>query len=249
MRPNSNGENWTSLGSGHREAQIAEQNRWVPLRIIGSLRRCVVYQFHNRSDTARIRQRWDAMDNQFLHDDAANLAPILLRLRESEPSAYRRIIETIRLILPCFSDFVLEPNASMVFLQWRERESDTIFGAHQASDGMLRVLALVTLLLQPIATLPSVLILDEPELGLHPYAIAIVAGLLESVALHCQVLLATQSPTLIDYFTPEQIIVVERPGRDSTFRRLNPELLDEWLQDYSVSELWEKNVLGGRPGR
>ena len=187
------------------------------------------------------------MDNQFLHDDAANLASVLLRLQASEPLAYLRIIETIRLMLPFFSSFVLEPNASMVFLQWRERESDTIFGAHQASDGMLRVLALVTLLLQPIATLPSVLILDEPELGLHPYAIAIVAGLLESVALHCQVLLATQSPTLIDYFTPEQIIVVERPGRDSTFRRLNPELLGEWLQDYSVSELWEKNVLGGRP--
>jgi predicted ATPase len=156
---------------------------------------------------------------------------------------------TIRLILPFFGDFVLLPAADTVFLQWREQQSDMLFGAHQASDGMLRVLALVTLLLQPSAQQPSVIILDEPELGLHPYAINVIAGLIQSVALERQVILATQSMALIDHFSAEQIVVVDRPERETLFHRLDPVALTEWLAEYSLSELWEKNVLGGRPGR
>ena len=151
-------------------------------------------------------------------------------------------------IAPFFLDFALEPSQGSVILQWQERGSDVHFGAHQASDGMLRVMALLALLLQPEANLPSVVILDEPELGLHPYAINVIAGLLRSVSTHTQVILATQSMTLVDYFDPEQIIVVDRDNRESTFRRLDPEPLKVWLDEYSLGELWEKNVLGGRPG-
>ena len=117
----------------------------------------------------------------------------------------------------------------------------------QASDGMLRVIALVTLLLQPEQDLPDVLILDEPELGLHPYAINIVGGLIRAVATKIQVIVATQSMPLVDCFEPEDIVIVERKGRSSVFRQLDAEALGEWLEDYSLSELWEKNVLGGRP--
>lgn len=241
---------WRELGAGHREMRLLEQSEQgdVTARfILRLLKRCVVYQFHNTSETARIRQRWDANDNKLLKEDAANLAPVLLRLRDQQPRAYAHIVETIRLIAPFFADFVLDPVGSAVLLQWRERNSDVIFGAHQASDGLLRAMALITLLLQPVEDLPSVIILDEPELGLHPYAITIVTGLLKSVSLHRQIILATQSMTLIDYFEPEQIIVVERPERDSLFRRLDPGALQEWLAEYSLAELWEKNVLGGRP--
>jgi predicted ATPase len=242
--------NWISLGAGHREMHLseqAEQGKSSPKYILRLLKRCVVYQFHNTSETARIRQRWDINDSQFLKDDAANLAPFLLRLRDVQPRAYTHIVETIRLIAPFFGDFVLEPISGTVLLQWRERNSDMIFGAHQASDGSLRAMALVTLLLQPVDDLPSVIILDEPELGLHPYAINIIAGLLKSVSLHRQVILATQSMTLVDYFEPEQIIVVERPERETQFHRLDPDELQDWLSEYSLAELWEKNVLGGRP--
>jgi predicted ATPase len=170
-------------------------------------------------------------------------------LRDTEPNAYRRILETVRQIFPFFAEFVLEPVGNSVLLQWQERDTDVVFGAHQASDGTLRTLALLTLLLQPLHDLPDVLILDEPELGLHPYAINVITGLLKSVSLHKQVILATQSMTLIDYFDPEDIIVVDRPERESVFRRLDSEQLKEWLEEYSLAELWEKNVLGGRPGR
>jgi predicted ATPase len=112
---------------------------------------------------------------------------------------------------------------------------------------MLRALALVTLLLQPEQDLPDVLIIDEPELGLHPYAINIVGGLIRSLATRIQVVVATQSAQLIDCFDPRDIVVVERDQRRSSFRRLNADDLSDWLQEYSLSELWEKNVLGGRP--
>jgi predicted ATPase len=120
---------------------------------------------------------------------------------------------------------------------------------HPDSSGLPMPQALVSLLLQPEENLPAVIILDEPELGLHPYAINVVAGLLQSVSQHAQVILATQSATFVDCFHPEQIIVVDRPGRESRFNRLDPEKLKDWLEEYSVAELWEKNVIGGRPTR
>lgn len=244
--------NWTQLGAGHRETRLTEkanQGNQTAQFLLRLLQQCVVYQFHNTSDTARVRQRWSVEENRHLKEDAANLAPFLLRLRDTERASYARIVDTVRQTMPFFDDFVLDPVGGAVILQWREKGSGLVFGAHQASDGSLRVMALVSLLLQPEGDLSQVLILDEPELGLHPYAIGIVAGLLRSVSTHAQVILATQSTTLVDYFEPEHIVVVDRPDRETVFRRLDPENLREWLAEYSLSELWEKNVLGGRPSR
>jgi predicted ATPase len=242
--------NWRTLGAGHRETgliELAERGDKTALFILGLLKRCVVYQFHNTSETARVRQRWDVDDNRLLKEDAANLAPFLLRLRDSQPLAYARIVETIRQIAPFFADFVLEPVGRTVILQWRERNTDIVFGPHQASDGTLRMMALVALLLQPEADLPTVIILDEPELGLHPYAINTIAGLFQSVSNRAQVLLATQSASLVDCFQPADIIVVDRVKRESCFQRLDAEKLKDWLAEYSVAQLWKKNVIGGRP--
>ena len=211
------------------------------------LRRIVVYQFHNTSDTARVRGKWRVDDNRWLKEDAGNLAPVLLRLRDEEGAYYQRVVETIRLILPFFSDFELNPDHGSLLLQWRERDSDQIFGVSQAADGMLRAMALVTLLLQPEQDLPDVLIIDEPELGLHPYAVNIVGGLIRSLATRIQVVVATQSTQLIDCFEPNDIVVVERDQRRTSFRRLDADELSDWLKEYLISELWEKNVLGGRP--
>jgi len=241
---------WVVLGAGHREAQIierAEQGDSTARSIRSLLQRCVVYQFHNTAETARVRQRWSVEDNWRLKEDAANLAPLLLRLQQERPQHYARIVATIRQIAPFFADFELVPVGGTVLLQWREQGSDLLFGAHQASDGTIRVMALVTLLLQPEESLPGLIMLDEPELGLHPYAIDIVAGLLKAAALRTQVFLATQSMTLIDYFSPEDIIVVDRSERASTFHRLDSSHLEAWLDEYSLAELWEKNVFGGRP--
>ncbi len=244
---------WISLDSGHRESRLIDQANQGDrtARVILSLiqKDCVVYQFHNTSDTARIKRRWDINDNRYLKEDAANLAPFLWRLRENEPKSYLRIVATVRQIAPFFADFVLEPIGNSVILQWREYNTDMIFSSHQASDGTLRSLSLITLLLQPEDQLPDVIILDEPELGLHPYAINIIAELMQSISHRTQIILATQSTILIDCFEPEDIIVVERRERESLFHRLDSQRLQEWLEDYLLSELWQKNVIGGRPSK
>ena len=242
--------NWTELGSGHGEAKIRDEattGNKTAKTILHLLKNCVVYQFHNTSNTARIRQTWNKDDARFLKEDGGNLAPFLYRLRESKPKHYALILETVRQAAPFFADFVLEPERDSLLLQWQERNSDLVFGAHQASDGTLRFIALCSLLLQPEDELPDLIILDEPELGLHPGAIAILAGLLKSASIHAQVVLATQSMTLVDHFDLEDIVVVERAERQSTFRRPEPDRLTNWLDEYSLGELWEKNVIGGRP--
>ena len=219
---------WQQTGVGHFAPQLldkASQDETARV-VLNLLQKIVVYQFHNTSDTARIREKWYMDDNRWLKEDAANIAPFLLRLKKDDNRCYQRIVDTIRLILPFFSDFVLEPQYNRLLLNWRERNSDRVFSVSQASDGMLRVVSLVTLLLQPERDLPDVLILDEPELGLHPYAINIVGGLIRAASTKVQVIVATQSTALVDCFEPADIVVVEREGRSSTFRQLNAEALE-----------------------
>jgi predicted ATPase len=238
--------------SGHRESRLIDQamsGKQTAKNVFSLVQSFASYQFHNTSQTARFKQRWNVDDNQYLKEDAGNLAPFLLRIRENEPRYYQRIVETLRQITPFFADFVLNPMGNTVILQWREKGTDLVFNPHQASDGTLRAMALVAVLLQPTNNLPDTLIFDEPELGLHPYAISVIGGLINSVANRCQVILATQSTLLVDCFEPEDIIVVERNNRESSFERLVEADLKDWLEEYSLSELWNKNVIGGRPSR
>jgi predicted ATPase len=242
----------SGLGESHREPRLisdAEGGKEAARFIYGALRRIVVHQFSDTSVTSRVRNKWPVDDGTRLKEDAGNLAPFLFRVYQSFPQYYRRIVETIRLILPFFADFEFDPEYDRLLLRWRERGSDRVFGVSQASDGMLRIMALVALLQQPEESLPDVLIIDEPELGLHPYAIEVLASLLQSASQHVQVIVATQSVSLIDRFEPHDVVVVDRVGRESTFRRLSDADLAEWRERYTLSELWEKNVLGGRPAR
>jgi predicted ATPase len=183
--------------------------------------------------------------------DAGNLAAVLLRLRDmNDGSAYKRILSTIRLIAPFFDDFDLEPaglNKRDIILNWRDKGSDQVFGPHQLSDGTLRAMCLVTLLMQPEDDLPDLIVVDEPELGLHPYALNVIASLFKKASHHTQVLIGTQSASFIDNFDVEDVIVVNREGKDSQFTRPDPAVLEAWLDEYSLGEVWEKNVIGGGP--
>jgi predicted ATPase len=183
--------------------------------------------------------------------DAGNLAAVLFRLREqSNASAYERILSTIRLIAPFFDDFVLEPEGpglKEMLLNWRDKGSDQVFGPHQLSDGTLRAICLISLLMQPESELPDLIIVDEPELGLHPYALNVVASLFKKAAHHSQVLISTQSTSLLDNFDPDDVIVVNREGKESHFVRPDATSLESWLDEYSLGEVWEKNVIGGGP--
>jgi predicted ATPase len=209
------------------------------------------YHFQKTASTAPVRQQQYIDDNRYLHSDGRNLAPYLHMLRQVERPYYDRIVGAFRLAAPWFDDFVIEPlelRPEDVKLDWRERGREKIFGPHDLSDGSLRTIALFTLLLQPEDRLPSLTIIDEPELGLHPYAITMLAELLRSASVTTQVVVATQSVTLLNHFAPREIVTVERDGEGgTTFLRQSEERLAEWLERYSVGELWEKNVLGGRP--
>jgi len=158
------------------------------------------------------------------------------------------VVDTVRMVAPFFDDFHLSPsrlNGNKIRLEWRERGTDTYFGPEALSDGSLRFICLATLLLQPEP--PPLIIVDEPELGLHPAAIGLVAAMLRSAAATTQVIVCTQSVTLVNQFEPEDIVVVDREDRATTFTRLSSEGLSDWLKDYSLGELWEKNVVGGNP--
>lgn len=238
------------FGPGHHESELAKWAVYPEIDPIVRVLRTSPYQFHDTSSTAPIRRFGRIEDNQRLYPDGRNLAAMLFRYKRQTPDLFRRIVGTVRQINPRFGDFVLEPrsfNTAEIMLNWRERDRDYLFGPHQISDGTLRVMALVTLLLQPEDQLPDVVVIDEPELGLHPYAIEVLAGLFRKASHHCQVIVSTQSAELLDHFEAEEVVVVDRKGEASEYRRLSATELETWLDEYTLSELWEKNVFGGGP--
>ncbi len=222
----------------------------VAFYVLTALNSWQLYHFHDTSASAKVKQTGDIYDNLFLRPDASNLAAYLYMLQETQPEYYRNIVETVRLAAPFFGDFVLRPspfNPDKIRLEWQERGSDMLFGPHALSDGTLRFICLTTLFLQPPDRLPATIVLDEPELGLHPYAISLLADMVRSTAQHAQVILATQSVTLVNQFTLEDILVLDRIKGETVFRHLSEEEMASWLEDYGLGDLWEKNLLGGRP--
>ena len=246
-------------GGGHRETWLTAEavSGSVTGYVHAKLRQYRVYHFHDTSASAPVKQYGRIDDNGRLHADAGNLAAFLLAMREAERTSYERIVSVIRLAAPFFYDFVLDPlpqDPTRTTLRWRERGSDAVFAGHDLSDGTLRFICLATLLLQPSHYAPNTILIDEPELGLHPYAITLLASMLRSaVADGGQVIAATQSAPLVDELDPADLIVVDRePSADgrgaSVFRRLDVPTIGGWLDDYSLGQLWRKNVLGASPG-
>jgi predicted ATPase len=234
-----------------REAGISSQDLdkvpdWVSTRL-GGWR---LYHVHDTSSTSPMRGTAKLHDNKFLRSDASNLAPFLYLLRERHKNSYEVIRSTLQRVAPFFDDFRLEPSRLSpddIRLEWKHRNSDLFFDASSFSDGTLRFLALSTLFLQPSHLQPSVILVDEPELGLHPFAIAMLASLIRQAATTTQVIASTQSSLLLDYVAPDDVLVANRTAGSTQITRLEPERLTEWSEEYSLGQLWEKNELEGRP--
>lgn len=243
----------TVLGVGVEKTLLNDPSRQndAKVRVVrGLLSGARVYQFHDTSVTAPLRSKCEIDKNRQLFDHGGNLPAVLFYLKERHQNTYDVIVDIVRQVAPFFDEFVLEPdklNPQFMALRWREKGTPHELGVHQLSDGSLRFMALATLLNLPAGDMPGILIIDEPELGLHPAAIQVLAGLLQAASTRSQVIVSTQSVTLINQVEAEDVIVVERESGQSVFRRPEADGLQDWLSDYALGELWEKNVIGGRP--
>jgi predicted ATPase len=236
------------VSSSSRESKLKQTDHICTRQVARDLESYRVYHFHDTSDTAVMKGTCDVEDNRVLHPQAENLAAFLYWMQERHADHFANVQDTIRQIAPFFQEFRLEPsnlNEEKIRLEWKEKGSDAYFNASSFSDGTLRFICLATLLLQP--KLPALVLLDEPELGLHPAAINLLAGLLESASTRTQVIVATQSVTLVNQLTPESVWTVDREGGQSVFRHLADEDMSAWLDDYGLGDLWEKNRIGARP--
>ena len=208
------------------------------------------YHFHDTGSGSGMKTAAPIHDNHFLRTDGSNLPAFLYYLRERHPDSYRLVVETVRQAAPFLRDFQLEPqrlSPGTIRLEWQHQGSDAYFDATALSDGTLRFIGLTTLFLQPLEHRPAVILVDEPELGLHPYAIVLLGSLIKQVADETQVVVSTQSPLLLDQFEPEDVLVADRVDGATQLLRLDAGRLESWLDDYSLGQLWEKNELGGRP--
>ena len=244
--------NTLQLGAGQSETRLIDSAKELGNRAatatIDCIRGWVRYHFHDTSPTAGIKQPQQIGDSRGLRRDGRNLAPFLYRLQETNDPSLTRIRDAVRTVAPFFDDFVLRPDpiaTDSIRLEWRHRDSDVYADASMLSDGSLRFLCLATVLLQPDP--PSVVLIDEPELGLHPYAISQLAELLEAASKRCQLIVSTQSVTLLDRLDVDDIVIAERVQGSTVLSRLDVSELGHWLEDYSVGDLWLKNLIGARP--
>lgn len=230
------------------ESKIKQSNDKGAIYLKKYIKSLIVYHFHDSSKNSPMRRECAISENENLKHDGSNLAAFLYRLQETEPKSLRLIEGVIRSITPYFKNFRLQPNRinpNTIKLEWEESGSDIYLDGQSFSDGTIRFIALATVLLQP--NLPDTIIIDEPELGLHPSAINKLAALIAKASKKTQVIVATQSVNLVDCLEPEDILVVDRKDNQTVFNRLSSEDLSAWIDDYSMGEIWEKNVIGGQP--
>lgn len=246
-------ENESNVSRGHTESEWQRgANNQIDRYVVPILAKqnWRVYHFHDTSRNARVKQEHNISNNKVFMNDAGNLAAFLYRLKQNFERNYQEIVRTVQLIAPYFSDFVLEPqegNEEQIVLKWQQKGCEDIFNASQLSDGTLRFICLATLLLQPHELQPATIIVDEPELGLHPYAITIFAEMVRQLSDEKQIIISTQSVEMLNEFDAEDVIVVDRGEDGSQFKRLDEQELEIWInEDYALGDLWKKNILGGR---
>jgi len=252
---------YTSLSNGGLESGLKSNRNakssyyknsyGVAHYVYDSISNWTVYHFHDTSPLSPMRRDQSLRDWSKLRHDASNIAPYLYHLKSANENCYTFIRDTVRQIAPFFDDFLFRPQTrgaeEQLRLEWQQKGSDFPFQPTHLSDGTIRFICLATTLMQP--TPPATIVIDEPELGLHPFAISMLADLIKASSQRTQVIISTQSPALLDYFEAQDVIVVNRNSGHSTFTRLDAEKLKAWLDEYSIGELWQKNVVRGGPNR
>jgi predicted ATPase len=247
-------DKWISLGSGHKESNLREKFKFAKEGdatdcSYGSISNWRVFHFHDTSDTAGMKRLGSVQDNEYLWSDASNLAAYLYRISEESPEVFEQIRKIIRLAIPFFDDFILKPKKlkteeEQIRLLWKQKDSDYALWPSQLSDGSIRFICLVTALHQ--LETPSTIIMDEPEIGLHPFAITLLGSLLRSASTRMQVIVATQSVSLINEFTSDDLIILELEEGNTVFRRHEPDNFKVWVENYSLGDIWENKAAKDR---
>jgi predicted ATPase len=238
----------TISNSGALESSLKDSTSFRNNYLRLNMKSFKVFHFHDTSFSAKVKQPSITTDYAYFQENGGNIASFLYKLQEATPNHFKLIEKVIQSIAPFFDRFYLKPdeiNPQQIYLRWFEKGSEELFSAHNFSDGTLRMICLTTLLMQP--ELPATIIIDEPELGLHPFAISKLAGMLKIASDSSQIIVSTQSVSLVNQFNANDVIVVDRKDNQSVFTRLSEDSLSDWLNDYTLGELWEKNVIGGRP--
>ena len=241
-----------SLGAGHAESRLplySPEDETVRI-VLSQLRQCRYFHFHDTSPEGPLRRPCSVDQDRFLQGDGHNLPAILYGYQQSSPQTLARIENAIRTVVPGFARFLLEPtrrSPDKIALRWLCPGSEYELSAAQLSDGTVRLIALATLLLQPEDELPLLITLDEPELGLHPAAIGLLQSMMRTAARRCQIVMATQSVPLVNYFQPDEILVAQSTPEGSEFKQYEADEFSDWLEEYELGELIEKNVIPAGP--
>ncbi len=226
---------------------LAERKYAIPSNIYSNIKGFQVFHFDDVSANSNKKRRQNLEESYPLHPEGDNIAAFLYYLKQNYIDFYDKIVEIICLVTPYFDDFILEPESTysnQIKLRWKEKNNLKKFSASLISDGTIRFICLCALLLQP--TPPLLIVIDEPELGLHPLAISFLAELIKKASVQTQIILSCQSVTLLNQFESSDVLVVDRCQSGSQIKRLNESELQGWLDEYSLGQLWENNYLGGR---
>lgn len=192
-----------------------------------------------------VREPCDAgLPNEHLEEDGSNLGVVLDRLL-ANPPVKRQILESLRTFNAAAADLRTSVEGGRVQTRLEEKHLNATIPLIRMSDGTIRWLALLAILLNPDP--PQLVCIEEPELGLHPDMIHELATLLVDASSRMQLIITTHSDRLIEEFTetPEVVVVCEKDNGSSTLRRLSANELSSWLKDYTLGELWTKGQLGG----
>lgn len=193
-----------------------------------------------RNSEPRMPQKTDLPEHPLL-EDGSNLGLVLNNLQHQLGS--RQIIEKIKKFYEVAEELTVKISGGTAQIFIREEELIQPIPATRLSDGTLRYLFLMALLLDP--TPPPLLCIEEPEIGLHPDILPTIAEMLIEASQRTQLIVTTHSDALVSALTPESVLVCERDDKGSHLNRLNPERLKKWLEKYSLGELWRMGEIGG----
>ena len=230
-------------------SQVKDANKFrPPYAVFQELRQWAFYRDIDVGPESPVRQPVLIRPATRLLSDGTNLSSVFFTIQQEHPDDWDDILGILKTAYPDFVKLTVPAGGGdgKVHLRWFERPNEKQgLSANLLSDGTLKLLCLVAILKSPNP--PPLICIDEPELGLHPDWIELVAELMQDAATRTQVIVATHSPQIVAKLDPDQVIVTEKVEAETHLTQLKTRDLEKWLKDFSLAELWLSGEIGGRP--